>query len=367
MEVVGDAGDARVRYVRAPEPLAMSQNWEHGLGHARGAYVVVLSDDDGLLPNTLADVAEVIRETDAQVVKWHRAQYNWPRYPFERLRNLLIYTEPRYRSRFVASTDLLAYAVRMVDCNDTPGLINCAVRADVLERLRSAAGRVLLSYSPDTASGIAIPCVAERILLHGRVLSIAGVSEFSNGTLTVRKDDSDIVREFVELNRRTGEYTMRFFETLGGSVSAVVLDSIHDVARHFPDRVPLPRIGWSRAYAQSVHEFRLISNTAVRRRLVRQIYRVARHEHGLSVALRVSMLVLRRRVADLVDAPGLRPVSSALRGMLNKRYGSRRYFRGQEHGFDDIASASTFLHRFLGRRTATATLGTEGDRRPLWR
>src|SRR5262245_30208092 len=49
-QVVDEADSPRVRYVRADRPLAMSANWELAVAAARGEYVTVLGDDDGLLP-----------------------------------------------------------------------------------------------------------------------------------------------------------------------------------------------------------------------------------------------------------------------------------------------------------------------------
>src|SRR5580698_9548912 len=52
-EVVEAAGSSKVRYFRTPGPLAMSSNWEFGVSQAQGEYVIVIGDDDGLLPYSL--------------------------------------------------------------------------------------------------------------------------------------------------------------------------------------------------------------------------------------------------------------------------------------------------------------------------
>src|SRR4051794_27043114 len=51
--VVDEVAHPKVRYVRTPEPMAMSANWEFAVSHARGEYVTVLGDDDALLPHAL--------------------------------------------------------------------------------------------------------------------------------------------------------------------------------------------------------------------------------------------------------------------------------------------------------------------------
>lgn len=69
-EVVEEANSPRVRYVRAPEPLAMSHNWELALSHAAGEYVTILGDDDALLSHALRELDRLIRRTGTRVVRW---------------------------------------------------------------------------------------------------------------------------------------------------------------------------------------------------------------------------------------------------------------------------------------------------------
>ncbi|MDP6086761.1 MAG: glycosyltransferase family 2 protein, partial [Nitrospinota bacterium] len=159
-DVVRGQQDPKVRYLRTPSPLAMSKNWEYGLSQARGTYRLILSDDDGLLRDSLSNLHRSIRETGAKIVRWHRAQYNWPNYSLWGLyENLLIYTKPRSESRFMPSDAIVRNAIRYLDCSDTPGLVNSAIHADVFEELQKRTGMLILSYSPDTCSGITMPCL----------------------------------------------------------------------------------------------------------------------------------------------------------------------------------------------------------------
>ena len=76
--VVDEAGSAKVRYVRTSEPVAMSTNWEFGVSHARGEYVILLGDDDGLLPHALAELDRVTSAHRTKAVQWGAAFYTWP-------------------------------------------------------------------------------------------------------------------------------------------------------------------------------------------------------------------------------------------------------------------------------------------------
>jgi glycosyltransferase involved in cell wall biosynthesis len=76
--VVDEAASPKVRYFRTPEPLAMSRNWEFAVERARGEYVLVIGDDDGLLPTGLAELDALTRDRAPKAVRWDCAFYTWP-------------------------------------------------------------------------------------------------------------------------------------------------------------------------------------------------------------------------------------------------------------------------------------------------
>ena len=78
--VVRENSDSRVRYINTGRRVAMSNNWEFALSHVRDGWVSYLGDDDGLLPNALTTVDEIIRATACKSVssKWHH--YVWPNF-----------------------------------------------------------------------------------------------------------------------------------------------------------------------------------------------------------------------------------------------------------------------------------------------
>jgi glycosyltransferase involved in cell wall biosynthesis len=346
-DVVYSYGNPKIRYIRTPEPLAMSKNWEFGLTQACGTYKIMLSDDDGLLRNSLTNLHAVIRETGAKVIYWHRAQYNWPKYAYVDLQNLLIYTEPRHGGRFISSRTILDNAIKYIDCNDTPCLVNSAIHTDVFARLQQQTGKLILSYSPDTVSGLTIPCVVDQIYMYEKVNSIAGVSEFSNGTMLVKKEGTESEKEFRDFNRRVGEYCMTFSEKLGGSISAITLDSLYDVAKYFSAMVQVEKVDLARAYAQSIVEFALVSNTELGEQLIKRTYQLARDSHGAVGIIKVVLLVTRGKLVKFLNTPSLRLLASSLRMVLNKPYGSPQYFDGKVHGFSGIVGASEFLHNHI--------------------
>ena len=58
---VGSLGDdERIRYVRTPSFVPVTENWNNALAHSSGRYVVMLGDDDGLMPGYVARLRELV-------------------------------------------------------------------------------------------------------------------------------------------------------------------------------------------------------------------------------------------------------------------------------------------------------------------
>ena len=58
---VAALADPRIRCVRTPALVPVTANWNNALEHATGRYVVMLGDDDGLLPGFVANVRRLVR------------------------------------------------------------------------------------------------------------------------------------------------------------------------------------------------------------------------------------------------------------------------------------------------------------------
>lgn len=67
--------DSRVRYIRTPRHTSISDSWEFARSHARGALVMMLSDDDALVRDALARFAEEHRERGADFLFCNAAEY----------------------------------------------------------------------------------------------------------------------------------------------------------------------------------------------------------------------------------------------------------------------------------------------------
>jgi glycosyltransferase involved in cell wall biosynthesis len=57
---VSDGRDSRIRYVRTDSFVPVTENWNNALRHSRGDYVVMLGDDDALLPGYISALRRLV-------------------------------------------------------------------------------------------------------------------------------------------------------------------------------------------------------------------------------------------------------------------------------------------------------------------
>jgi glycosyltransferase involved in cell wall biosynthesis len=65
--------DTRIVYVRTARPLAVTENWNNALAHSSGDYVLMLGDDDAVLPAYFSNVQSLIGDFDQPQVIYHNA------------------------------------------------------------------------------------------------------------------------------------------------------------------------------------------------------------------------------------------------------------------------------------------------------
>jgi glycosyltransferase involved in cell wall biosynthesis len=99
--IISSFDDPRLNAIRVKEPLSLVDNWNMAWRHAHGDYVIMMGDDDYLLPGAVTRYMQVIAETGAEMVGSSVALYCFPDYPNRRFRNTLI-TPTRRSRRFLA-------------------------------------------------------------------------------------------------------------------------------------------------------------------------------------------------------------------------------------------------------------------------
>jgi glycosyltransferase involved in cell wall biosynthesis len=73
------AGDPRLRVLRLDEPVEVTDNWVNGVGAARGDYLLLIGDDDYLLPGYARRLHELIERHDSpDCITYNAYAYAFP-------------------------------------------------------------------------------------------------------------------------------------------------------------------------------------------------------------------------------------------------------------------------------------------------
>jgi glycosyltransferase involved in cell wall biosynthesis len=188
--VVDDSRDPRVRYIRTPSRMGMTEHWNWAIDQVRGEWLTVVGDDDGLTPRAL-EVLHRILSGDAKLehLTSARAVYVWPgvlddgapllKVPILRRRVRARDLDRQFRSALRGETTW-----RELPMIYTGGW----VRMDALNRIRDRDGILLRAMCPDIYSGAALSGTLKSAAVVDEVLAITGTSAHSNGLAHLRGD-----------------------------------------------------------------------------------------------------------------------------------------------------------------------------------
>jgi glycosyltransferase involved in cell wall biosynthesis len=172
--------DPRIRYLNTGRRVSMTANWEFALSRVVGGWVMVLGDDDGVLPGAVAKLAAAIEETDCEAIAFNACSYYWPG---GSIASHL--TVPLRRSREVRSCRVWLDRVMKMRAGYTelPILyVRGIVKFDAIIRIKNKSEGVFFKSSvPDVYSAIALSSELDRYLFMADALTIAGASSFSTG------------------------------------------------------------------------------------------------------------------------------------------------------------------------------------------
>ena len=170
----------RLRYVRTPEILAMTDNWNLALSHTRGEFVIYIGDDDGLLPHALTQLAGLLARTSAKALSWESALYSWPTFVIPEEANVLVVPLTRDVETVESKPRLQDILTRRADLASLPNIYHGVVHREVIDRVRNATGRVFHGVCPDTVSSISFAHVAGSFVSTTVPFSVSGFSGASN-------------------------------------------------------------------------------------------------------------------------------------------------------------------------------------------
>lgn len=193
-EVVEDAMriDSRIRYYSHGTGIGMRDNFEFALQQVKPGFVIALGGDDGLLPDGIKGMSEVLRDTGMDLLSWPAALYSFPNV-YGPNGQLVIYHQKGVR--IIDSNEFLSRQAKnlyyLTDIESPMFYVKGVVSTQLIDRVRSRSsdGRFYSCPTPDGYSGIVLAGEVPRYAFSGEPFSIYGMSSSSQGLAYLSNDE----------------------------------------------------------------------------------------------------------------------------------------------------------------------------------
>lgn len=231
--VVKDFNDPRVKYYRTSTRLSMCDNYEFALSKAKGDYVIIVGDDDGVIPGMLDVLLDRLRALDhPEIHMWPLHIYDWP---VENSPAKATYIAPVLPESVI---DLKTKSRRVVELGgwkyyELPSPYHAAIPRWILDAIRERTGRVFHSTQPDVFTAMAIPAFADNAINIGKTVTLNGRSAKSNGLGFVKRGAQTNIERFIS---EYGDYA--FHPSLYKDASAManmIPDAVLKAKDMFPE------------------------------------------------------------------------------------------------------------------------------------
>lgn len=186
-EFLASVADSRLKVVRPEGRVSMRLNFETALAGTTGDYVIVIGDDDGVLPSGLRLLRGILERDRPEAVNWELISYTWPSVrPGQGCGLLPIKAKSVHGgiSRRPAGRllDDLCRA-RLRNYKDTANIYHGCISREVIDRVRAANDGIYFGGAiPDVYAGIAnlVHMRGDLVWLQHPV-TFGGASDRSNG------------------------------------------------------------------------------------------------------------------------------------------------------------------------------------------
>jgi len=178
-DIVMSFDDSRLKYINTNKRLSMSENFDFALSHVHDGYIMFIGDDDGVLPNSLEYVNQMINATGCEAVVSHNAFYTWPE--SNGVPNQLYWSlKEGYEIRDSREWIRKYLTFRMQYTFDLPGAYCGFVKREVFDKV-SKNGFFFHSSTPDAYSALAVAFAIDKYVYSHTAFAVHGSSKNSNG------------------------------------------------------------------------------------------------------------------------------------------------------------------------------------------
>ncbi|NMM20418.1 MAG: glycosyltransferase family 2 protein [Rhodoferax sp.] len=191
----------KIDYFNTGKSLSMSSNYEFAISKIKEGFVILIGDDDGLLPSALSDINHIINKENALAISSSTAIYYWPgASPHENL--LMIPRGGVNVERRKSNIFIKKVLEGNLDYSELPMIYTGGVvHSSLIAKAKNCEGRFYNSFTPDVYSGIAVASVADEYIRITNPFAISGLSKHSNGQSQLGSNkDASIAQTFFREN-----------------------------------------------------------------------------------------------------------------------------------------------------------------------
>lgn len=299
-EIVRSFSDARIKYVNTARRLSMCDNWDFAILHAAGKYIIIIGDDDGVMPGAIDRLERIIKTNPSRIYRWEIPEYFWPiDYAAPAIGHIPSITRPheidlRRQVKFAIKWGTWRYGT-------VPLLYHSAVSKQILANIRERTGRVFHSLNPDVFMAFALPVFSNKALDVGESITVSGMSAKSLAARAVAANGAATLERSVQ---EYGDYKIHA-SLLPDAPFAVnsYADSALVAMELFPDYYGDMKFNYSAMWAhmQRILGFASVMSIARNRRRINQYHPFSVSRFLLYSVVHKALsirIALRRRLAN---------------------------------------------------------------------
>ncbi len=183
-ELLKSIHDSRIRIIRPIEKLSMAAHYEWCIENARGEWITILGDDDGLMPDFFPHCDYLLNKwRDISAISFKRAYFFWPNSADVFGDTILHYIKNSKEKIRYSKIDLLLVLAGLKEHYDLPQLYtNNLISKSLIDSIKKKSfGKFYHEVTPDVYSGVAISLSIAKYLKIGKPLFWTGSSPKSMG------------------------------------------------------------------------------------------------------------------------------------------------------------------------------------------
>ena len=238
--VVESFNDKRLKYINTGRRISMSENFDFALSHVSDGFIMFIGDDDGIIPNSLEYVNEIINITQCEAITSYNAFYTWPKTNNQNqmywggLSGYEVRDSKKWIKKYLSFS--MPYTF------DLPGAYCGFVKKEVLNRVTKD-NFFFKSITPDAYSAIAVAFATNQYVYSHTPFVLHGSSARSNGGSYLQaKKNQEGEESVLFFKENTIPIHPDIVMTKAFRVSA--LEAFLQFSSHFPEHTNTYNINW---------------------------------------------------------------------------------------------------------------------------